>query len=187
MVAPHFDTQKKILRAAALARRAGCDPALAEALTEHVLRDLPPPPGAAVSGYFPIGTEIDIRPLLDALFERGHRVLLPVTARRGEPLSFRRWRPGAPMMVERFGTVAPTSDAPAGMPEWLFVPLLAFDRRGHRLGYGGGFYDRTLAALPHAVAVGCAYAAQQVDAVPVGPYDARLRAVATERGILRFD
>ncbi len=187
MVAPHLDTQKKILRAAALARRADCDPALAAALTDHVLRDLPPPPGAAISGYFPIGTEIDIRPLLDALFRRGHKILLPVTLRRGEPLSFRRWRPGASMVAERFGTTAPAGDAAPGVPEWLFVPLLAFDRHGHRLGYGGGFYDRTLAALPNAVAIGCGYAAQQVDAVPTGPYDAQLRAVATERGVLRFD
>lgn len=187
MVAPHFDSQKKILRAAALARRADCDETLAPALADHVLRELPPPPGAAISGYLSVGSEIDIRPLLDALFQRGHRVLLPVTPRRGEPLVFRRWRPGDLMVTERFGTTAPAGDAAPGVPEWLFVPLLAFDQHGHRLGYGGGFYDRTLAALPHAVAIGCAYAAQQVDAVPTGPYDAQLRAVATERGILRFD
>ena len=70
------------------------------------------------------------------------------------------------------------------MPGFLLVPLLAFDRRGHRLGYGGGFYDRTLAGLPGAFALGCAYAVQEVDAVPVAPYDRRLDAVATEREVI---
>ena len=70
------------------------------------------------------------------------------------------------------------------MPDWLLVPLLGFDATGHRLGYGGGYYDRTLATLPDAIALGCAYACQQVDAVPTTEYDVRLRAVATERGVI---
>ena len=86
------------------------------------------------------------------------------------------------MVAERFGTRRPVGE-PA-VPEYLLVPLLAFDRRGYRLGYGGGFYDRTLAALPGAVAVGCGFAAQELDEVPVGPYDIRLAAIATELGVI---
>ena len=88
------------------------------------------------------------------------------------------------MVRERFGTFRPKGEI--GTPAVLFVPLLAFDRTGHRLGYGGGYYDRTLAALPGARAIGCAFAAQELDAVPAGAHDMRLEAVATERGLIRF-
>jgi len=135
-----------------------------------------------VAGFWPMGEEIDIRPLLVALHERGHRVVLPVTPRRGNPLTFREWWPGQAMVAERFGTMRPTGEE--FRPDFLLVPLLAFDRAGRRLGYGGGFYDRTLALLPGAMTVGCAYAAQEVDEVPTGPHDIRLRAVATERGVI---
>ena len=128
--------------------------------------------------------EIDIRPLLEALHERGHEILLPVTPPLGHPLSFRRWTPGADMLRERFGTFSPTADAPEGVPRILFVPLVAFDRTGRRLGYGDGYYDRTLAALPGATAIGCAFAAQELDEVPADAYDVRLSAVATERGVI---
>ena len=117
-----------------------------------------------------------------ALHARGNPVLLPETPKRGNPLIFRHWHPGAPMIRERFGTLRP--EGAVGVPAWLFVPLLAFDRRGRRLGYGGGYYDRTLAALRGAVAIGCAFAAQELDEVPAGDYDARLAAIATERGII---
>jgi 5-formyltetrahydrofolate cyclo-ligase len=82
------------------------------------------------------------------------------------------------MRAERFGTFAP--DGEVLRPDWLFVPLLAFDRRGHRLGYGGGYYDRTLAGLPGATAIGCAFAAQEMARVPIGPNDIALHAIATE-------
>ena len=121
--------------------------------------------------------------MLHALHARGNPVALPVTPRRGEPLHFASWRPGDVLVPERFGTMRPVGEAM--MPDMLLVPLLAFDRRGGRLGYGGGFYDRTLAGLPGRFRLGCAFAAQQVDAVPVGPYDIRLDAVATESGIIR--
>ena len=86
------------------------------------------------------------------------------------------------MIRERFGTLRPAGET--GVPRVLYVPLLAFDRQGRRLGYGGGFYDRTLAGLPAATAIGCAFAAQELDEVPAGDYDARLAAVATERGVI---
>ncbi len=186
MVAPHsFDQIIETKRAARLLAnrvRVGCDPASGRLLMAHVLRDCAPPPGVAVSGFWPMGPEIDIRPLLEALHERGHPVLLPVTPKRGQPLTFRAWRPGDPLIREKFGTMAPTGEE--GAPAFLLVPLLAFDRGGHRLGYGGGYYDRTLAGLPGAFALGCAYALQEVDAVPVGPDDVRLDAVATETGVI---
>ena len=138
----------------------------------------PPPSSAIVSGFWPLGGEIDIRPLLERLHARGHPIVLPATPPRGQPLSFHRWTPGSAMRRERFGTLAPEGEPMR--PDWLFVPLLAFDRRGHRLGYGGGYYDRTLAGLPGAVAIGCAFAAQEVAEVPTGAHDMRLAAVATE-------
>jgi 5-formyltetrahydrofolate cyclo-ligase len=148
-----------------------------------VLADLPPPPGAAVSGFWPMPGEIDLRPLLTALHGRGHPILLPHTPKLGNPLIFRRWHPGAEMVRERFGSYRPTGET--GTPDWLFVPLLAFDTAGRRLGYGGGFYDRTLPLLPGARIIGCAFAAQQLDEVPAGEYDTTLHAVATERGVIR--
>jgi 5-formyltetrahydrofolate cyclo-ligase len=175
---------KRDARARALAARAGCDPvASGLALTGHVLREMPPPAGAVVSGFWPLGQEIDIRPLLIALHERGHPIVLPVTPPRGQPLTFRLWQPGDVMQPERFGTLRPIG--PERDPDFLLVPLLAFDRSGGRLGYGAGYYDRTLVRLPGRFTLGCAFAAQQMDSVPTGPYDWRLDAVATENGIIR--
>jgi 5-formyltetrahydrofolate cyclo-ligase len=189
MAAPHPSSSRDLVeakreaRGRALAARTGCEPAWGARLTEHVLRDNPPPAGAVVSGFWPLVEEIDIRPLLLALLERGHEIVLPVTPPRGQPLGFRLWRPGDPMAPEKFGTVRPTGVERT--PDFLLVPLLAFDRRGRRLGYGAGYYDRTLTALPAAGRLGCAYAAQEMDEVPAGPHDVRLPAVATERGIIR--
>ena len=194
MVAPHSTDDagvcadpltglKAEARRAALARRAGCDPALGAALAERVLAEAPPPAGAVVAGFWPMGQEIDIRPLLQALEARGHPLVLPVTPRRGQPLVFRRWRRGEALAPGPMGTRHPASGEILA-PDWLLVPLLAFDRVGRRLGYGGGYYDRTLARLPAAIALGCGFTAQEVDAVPAGPRDVRLRCVATERGVI---
>jgi len=195
MAAPHIslpsdrsshtiDAEKRDARTRALAARERCDPALGSALAKHVLAELPPPARAAVSGFWPMDGEIDILPLLTALHQRGHPILLPHTPKLGNPLIFRHWHPGAMMVRERFGTFRPTGEI--GVPDVLYVPLVAFDRQGRRLGYGGGFYDRTLPLLPLAVAIGCAFAAQELDAVPASHHDARLHAVATERGVIRF-
>jgi 5-formyltetrahydrofolate cyclo-ligase len=179
-----LDAAKQAARQAASARRQGLDArAAGRALAGHVLRECAPPPGAVVSGFWPLGEEIDIRPLLIALHERGNAIVLPVTPRRGQALTFRGWQPGDVMVPERFGTMRPIGEIRT--PDMLLIPLLAFDAAGGRLGYGGGFYDRTLLDLPGRLRLGCAFAAQQVDAVPIGPYDVRLDAVATENGIIR--
>lgn len=187
MAAPHFGLtglaeRKRAARTMALIGRQALDPALGGALGARLLAEMPPPEGAAVAGFWPIEGEIDIRPLLEALHRRGHAVLLPETPARGNPLIFRHWAPGMAMVTERFGTMRPTGGIIA--PDWLLVPLLAFDRAGRRLGYGGGYYDRTLAELPRAVAIGCGWAAQEVAEVPAGPLDVKLHAIATEREVV---
>jgi 5-formyltetrahydrofolate cyclo-ligase len=178
----NLDALKHDVRAWGRAARAGCDPAWGSDLARYVLADHPPPHGSVISGFWPMDGEIDIRPLLTALHEAGHTVLLPETPPRGQALIFRRWYPGIEMVRERFGTWRPTGAV--DVPDTMFIPLLAFDRHGGRVGYGGGYYDRTLADLPHARTIGCAFAAQELDAVPMAEYDARLHAVATERGVM---
>ncbi len=173
---------KAAMRRAALAARAACDPAWGMRLAGHVLAQCPPLPGQVVAGFLPLAGEIDIRPLLLALAGRGHPIVLPATPPRGQPLTFHRWQPGAPLLRERFGTLRAAGEALR--PDVLLVPLLAFDAAGRRLGYGGGYYDRTLAGLQRRRTIGCAFAAQQVDAVPTGPHDVALDLVATERGLV---
>lgn len=173
---------KQQQRAAAVAARASQDPALGLHLTGHILARLRFRPASIIAGFWPLPGEIDIRPLLLALAGRGHPLALPITPRRGSPLTFARWRPGDALEPERFGTVRPVGEAL--VPDLLFVPLLAFDAQCRRLGYGGGFYDRTLAGLPGRIAIGCAFAAQQVDCVVAGTHDMRLTAVATEHGLI---
>jgi 5-formyltetrahydrofolate cyclo-ligase len=183
MAAPHTFSDlieaKRALRERMLAARKGWDPvASGAAVAVTVVRACPPPAGATVSGYWPISEELDIRPLLAVLHERGHPIVLPVTPKRGNPLTFRLWRPGDGLAPERFGTFRPLGEE--RVPDFLLVPLLAFDRRGYRVGYGAGFYDRTLAGLPRRFALGVAFAAQEVDEVPAGPTDIPLNAIATE-------
>ena len=173
---------KDAARQAALDRRRAGHPDAGPLLAEHVLDSGRVRPGDVVAGFWPIAGEIDLHPLLQALVARGHDVLLPQTPPRGNPLLFRHWRPGVAMLPERFGTARP--DGTLGVPDLLLVPLLAFDADCNRLGYGGGYYDRTIAGLPGIRTLGCAFAVQQVDAVPVLPHDAPLDAVATEQGVI---
>lgn len=166
-----------------MAARSGLDSTAAGlALGAHVMRARPPAHGAVVSGFWPLGDEIDIRPLLFALHLKGHVIALPETPARGQALTFRVWVPGAAMRVEAFGTQCPTGELVT--PDVLLVPLLAFDQACRRLGYGAGYYDRTLAGLPGAIAIGCAFKEQVVDVVPTGPYDVALHAVATDAGVI---
>ncbi len=188
MAAPHLsdidqiDRLKRAARQRARAARRGWDPALGEALGDTLLAAVTLPAGAVVAGFLPLEGEIDLRPLLGRLREAGHPIALPQTPAPGNPLIFRQWLPHSVLRPERFGTLVP--DGPVVVPDVLLVPLLGFDRRGWRLGYGGGYYDRTLAALPQALAIGCGFAVQELDEVPVGPYDARLPLIATEQEVI---
>jgi len=178
--------RKAALRAAAKRRRAeaaAASPKAGAALVARVLDSVPPPAGAAVSCYWPMGSEIDTRPLMTALHERGHTVGLPVMERRGAPLLFRAWTPGIALEPGGFGTEIPGADAAEVVPDYLLVPLLAFDRAGYRLGYGGGFYDRTLSKLRASgtrQAVGVAFGGQELPAVPREATDERLDWIVTE-------
>jgi len=148
--------------------------------------DLPIKNDAIVSFYWPMGDEADPRALAMRLAARGHVLALPVVAKQKSPLVFRRWREGDALVVHPFGMHEPAAAAPVVTPDVLLVPLLAFDARGHRLGYGGGFYDRTLASLQTKLAIGVAYAGQEVDALAAMPHDHPLDMVVTELGVRQF-
>lgn len=145
---------------------------------------------ARVSVFVSIRGEIDTGPLMARLAAAGVPLCLPVIVAKGQPLAFRSWRPGQPLEEKRFGLLEPQDGAPEVIPDLLFVPLAAFDEQGFRLGYGGGFYDRTLEKLRAAgpaAAIGLAFAAQQVEAVPTDAFDQRLDGVLTENGPFDID
>jgi 5-formyltetrahydrofolate cyclo-ligase len=153
-------------------------------LAQHGLALLADRALRSVAGYWPIRSEIDPRPLMSAL---GLLSALPIIDGPGLPLRFRTWRPGDPVQPGRLGTSEPGPDAAELVPDLVLVPLLAFDRRRHRLGYGAGFYDRTLAALRAngpVLAVGVAFAAQEVPDVPIDSWDEPLDLVLTEQGVV---
>lgn len=144
---------------------------------------------AVVALYWAMGSEMDAQPLAEALEAMGHDLALPVVEARAEPMVFRRWRPGDPLELDMAGCPAPLPLAAEVVPDIIIVPLLAFDARGYRLGQGGGYYDRTLAhlrAVRRPVAIGLAYGAQEVGAVPVEPFDQRLDAILTQDGYRTF-
>ncbi|KAB2940087.1 MAG: 5-formyltetrahydrofolate cyclo-ligase [Hyphomicrobium sp.] len=184
--------EKRAERTRALARRAAAYAAHGAAagarLAEHGLTFLELEPGAAISGFSAIRDEIDPAALLGRLHSEGHRLCLPVMQGKGLPLMFRAWSPGDEMGRVQWGIAEPLADKPVLEPDVVLVPLLAFDAHGFRLGYGGGFYDRTLArlrAIKPVVAVGIAYDELKVDAVPHQSYDQPLDWVLTPSGPLR--
>lgn len=187
-----LDDEKRRLRAVAAARRDEAGDAetrmrAAEALAERIVSRVERPAGCPVSAYWPMGSEIDPRPAMTRLFGEGHPIGLPVIPGRRQPLVFRAWRPGQVLEPGGFGTSRPAADQPVVVPRLLLVPLLAFDRAGYRLGYGGGFYDRTLATLRAqgpVTAVGVAFAVQEVPAVPRDETDERLDLVVTEAEVI---
>lgn len=175
-------TRALACRAAAFAAHGATAGAL---LGEHGLGFLPLASGSIVSGFSAIRDEIDPAGLLQRLQDEGHRLCLPVMEGKGKPLVFRAWSPGDTMGKVQWGIAEPLPDKPVLEPDVVLVPLLAFDAAGFRLGYGGGFYDRTLArlrAIKPVVAVGVAYDELKVDAVPHRSYDERLDWVLTPSG-----
>jgi 5-formyltetrahydrofolate cyclo-ligase len=185
--APEYKDQ---LRAEGFTRRDGLDKAFrkkaAQRIAEQVLalpdlRELTP-----VGSYWPIRSEVDTRPLMEALLARGQDVALSQILH--PHLSFRLWQPGDVLVKGGFGVREPGPDAPECFPGALLVPLVAFDRSGGRIGYGKGHFDRAIAALEdkHPVlTIGLAYAVQEIERVPVEPHDRRLDVIVTEAELIR--
>jgi 5-formyltetrahydrofolate cyclo-ligase len=156
---------------------------------DHFLSALQPADGAVVAGYCPMGDELDCMPLLRTLHDRGHPCALPVVTGRGKPLTFRRWEPDMEMVAGGYGEQVPPPSSPELEPDLLLVPLLSFDRDGYRLGYGAGYYDRTLETLRSRkpiTAAGLGYSAQQWMQVPRDENDQQLDWIVTELGAFRI-
>jgi 5-formyltetrahydrofolate cyclo-ligase len=185
-----IEDAKAVLRREALARRDALPRELRAAAAEAIAArpfPLAIEPGAAVSGFMPMKSEINPVPLMRKLADAGATLALPVVAGKGKPLIMRAWSLGEPLASGVWGIREPKPEAPEVFPDILIVPLLAFDRRGHRIGYGAGYFDMTIAALrarKPVVAAGIAFAAQEIAEVPTTPRDARLDLVLTEREVI---
>ena len=187
-----IDAQKAIIRRDAVTRRDAI-PAAERANAAETIAARPFPltitPGTIVSGFSPLKTEINPLPLMRKLAAAGPTLALPVVQGRGKPLIMRAFTFGDALASGQWGIREPKPDAAEVAPDILLVPLLAFDRNGQRIGYGAGYYDMTinrLRSLKPVVAVGIAYAAQEVAEVPVTERDARLDLVLTEREMIDF-
>ncbi len=182
--------KKSDLRREAIARRDALPPDVRQAAAEAIAARKFPlaiAPGTIVSGFMPLKSEINPLPLMRKLAGQGARLALPVVVGRGKPLVMREWVFGEPLATGVWGIREPKPEAAVVDPDILLVPLLAFDRAGHRIGYGAGYYDLTLAQLrarKALIAVGLAFAAQEVATIPATPRDARLDLVLTEREII---
>jgi 5-formyltetrahydrofolate cyclo-ligase len=162
----------------------------ADGLFKRIIDSIAIAAGSIVSGYWPIGDEIDVRPLMNTFHEIGHPMALPVVVKRDAPLAFRAWAPGATLVRSVFGTSVPPDSVPELVPGALFVPALAIDNAGYRLGYGGGYYDRTLDTLRGAagvvdqpVTIGICYECQRYEKLPHDESDERLDWIVTEIGV----
>lgn len=182
---------KNSLRREALARRGEVEPHIraqfSARLARFGLEMAQRLHAAAVSAYYPIRDEPDTLALLGALVEHGFRTLLPITVAHGAPLIFRQWKPGEPTIPGQMKIPEPPASAATLDPDLMFVPLACFDRRGHRIGYGAGHYDRTLERLRangSVTAVGVAYGASEVPALPDEAHDQRLDYILTERELI---
>jgi 5-formyltetrahydrofolate cyclo-ligase len=179
---------KADLRRAALARRDRLAVEMRAAAAERIadlVAGLDLTRRAIVAGFWPIRSEIDPRPAMARLAARGHALVLPALLGDGVTMVFRRWVPGEPLAAAAFGLSEPPATAVEADPQVLLMPLAAFDDRGGRIGYGGGFYDRALERLErsHPVRrIGIAFSTQRVDRVPEEAHDRRLDLILTEEG-----
>ncbi len=187
-----FADQKARLRAETLARRDALPAAMRAAAAETIAARAFPlriERGAVVSGFSPMKTEINPIPLMRKLADAGAQLALPAIAGRGKPLIMRAWNFGDPFKAGQWDIREPVADAPEIAPDILIVPLAAFDRFGHRIGYGAGYYDMTINALrakKPVTAIGIAFATQEIPQVPASERDARLDLVLTERETIDF-
>lgn len=193
MSEPHaqFEDEKARLRQRAFEQRGAIVRAdwadMAKAAALHFLDGVPLSAGQVVALYWPIRDEIDCKPLLTALVDSGQPVCLPVVLGDGEPLQLRLWEEGQPLYPSGFGTLAPAETAPVVEPDIVVIPLLAFDKLGTRLGYGKGYYDRTLARLSNKpLLVGYAFSDQELDFIPRESHDMPLDILVTEAGVRKF-
>jgi 5-formyltetrahydrofolate cyclo-ligase len=187
---------KNDMRQRSLARRSALTPELArraaQDATNHLLDFITATdaaPSVVIACYLPVRGEIDMREAFAALEGRGYALCLPVVAGNDEPLLFRRWHIDDALEQGKFGIAVPAASSDALIPDVVIVPLVAFDAKGHRLGYGAGYYDRTLHQLRkfgNVQAIGVAYASQQVENIVAEAHDALLYAVVTEKGVVRF-
>ena len=178
------------MRKASFARRAAVPAGVRRNFAERLAHAGPKlfrdPDARAIAGYWPVLEEPDCLPLLAALAQRGYDTLLPAITAPGSPLLFRRWRKGEALVRNRFGIAEPTGEGETA-PNVVIVPCAAFDRSGHRIGFGKGYYDVTLAKLRaqgRVLALALAFACQEVETIPAEAHDERLDAVLTERGLL---
>jgi 5-formyltetrahydrofolate cyclo-ligase len=183
---------KTALRAEALARRDAM-PAAARMAAAETIAARPFPvtfaPHTVISGYSPMRSEINPVPLMRKLAEAGAQLALPIVQKRGKPLIIRAWNFGDPLAAGQWGIREPMPEAPEVAPDILIVPLAAFDRAGQRIGYGAGYYDMTISGLraqKPVIAIGIAFAAQEIPLVPATERDARLDLVLTEREVIDF-
>lgn len=179
-----MNTKQDLRRAARDKRKALARPDFASEIAQYA-GALPVNEGAIIGGYHALPEEADPVLLLDELVEQGCHIAFPRVAAKGLPLEYHRIPNGEMMPPGAFGIHEPLDHWPRVRPDLLLVPLLAFDSRGHRLGYGGGFYDRTLALL-NIPAIGIAYAGQEVASLPDEPHDRTLDMILTEQGIRKF-
>ncbi|MBU1175820.1 MAG: 5-formyltetrahydrofolate cyclo-ligase [Alphaproteobacteria bacterium] len=187
-----FDDLKAALRDTARSQRArvasGDRAEAAKQAAEHFLSGVPFAKTDAIALYWPIRDEIDCKPLLLKLMEAGQTICLPVVVGSDASLVWRVWEPDAPLFESGFGTLAPGDLAPEAVPDIMVMPLLGFDRAGTRLGYGRGYYDRTIAAAPNRpLLVGYAFSAQELNEIPHAGHDVPLDLIVTEAGVRRFD
>ncbi|KQX40469.1 hypothetical protein ASD04_07570 [Devosia sp. Root436] len=191
MVDEMIEEAKAALRIRARAARALLDHSeradAAKAAAQHFFDGITLAASDVVAAYWRIRDELDCQPILVKLMDSNQTVVLPVVLGPEQPLDLRIWEQGASLYESGFGTLAPSELAPKAEPDIVIMPLLAFDGRGTRLGYGGGYYDRTLAAMTKKPKlIGLAFAAQELDRIPREPHDVPLDAVVTEAGVRHF-